>query len=406
MAKKSTQKSKESKKRVYLDYAAATPVDIRVQTSMKQFWSESFGNAGSIHKEGMAAKHALEHSRKEIATNISSRDDKVIFTSGGTESNNLAIFGTISACKKKGTALQNMHAVASVIEHPSILNCFKELEEMGVKVTYLPVDAQGFISPETVYRSLRKETVIVSIMYANSEIGTIEPIAEIARIVQKFRIEKKQAFPYIHTDASQTPLYLPCSTQKLGIDMMSLDAQKIYGPKGVGCLYIKNGIIIDPLFKGGGQENRMRAGTENIPLIVGFSRALSLAVSNRETEVKHIKELRDYFIQKLLDNIKGIELNGDIEKRIANNVNVSIPGFDSEFLVVALDDKGIAASSKSACIGSDAEKSYVVSALGKNDALASSSLRFSLGSTTVKKDIDSTIKALQNILEIQGDARI
>ena len=390
---------KKSKKRLYLDYAAATPLNSRVQRSMEQYWSDTFGNAGSLHKEGIAAKQALEHARGEIAKNIGARNSEIVFTSGSTESNNLAIFGTVAARQKEGVALRDMHAVTSVIEHPSVLNCFKELEEMGVRVTYLPVDRYGFVSAEAMYQSLLRETVIVSIMYANSEIGTVEPIAKIAHVVQKWRAENKQTFPYIHTDASQTPLYLPCNTQSLGVDLMSLDAQKIYGPKGVGCLYIKNRVMINSIYKGGSQENNVSAGTENIPLIVGFSCALSIAISNRETEVKKVTLLRDYFIQELLRNIKGAELNGSAEKRIANNINVSIPGFESEFLVIALDDKGIATSSKSACIGEETEKSYVVSALGKNDTLASSSLRFSLGSATVKKDIAHTVKILCDILK-------
>lgn len=398
-----TKENKKSKKRLYLDYAAATPLHSRAQKSMEQYWSNIFGNAGSLHKEGVAAKQALECARGEIAKNLGARNSEIVFTSGGTESNNLAIFGIVAACRKKGITLKDMHVVTSTIEHPSILNCFKELEEMGVRVTYLPVDKYGFVSAEEVYQALSKETIIVSIMYANSEIGTIEPIAKIAHTVQKWRTENKQTFPYIHTDASQAPLYLPCNIQSLGVDLMSLDAQKIYGPKGVGCLYIKNRVAVNSIYKGGSQENNMRAGTENIPLIAGFSCALSLAVLNRETEVKKMTMLRNYFIQELLNNIKEAELNGDTEKRIANNINISIPGFESEFLVIALDDKGIAASSKSACMGGETEKSYVVSALGKNSALASSSLRFSLGSTTTKKGIDYTVKTLCNILKIHSN---
>ncbi len=374
-----------------MDYASATPVDVRVRDVMEPYFSRSFGNAGSIHAEGVQARDALEGARKCIARTLGARISDIMFTSGGTEANNLAILGVARALEGPGP----LHMVTTTIEHPSILNCFKRLEENGVSVTYVPASESGVVSPHDIEKALTPRTVLVSVMYANNEIGTVQPISRISKIVHCFKEKRDAELPlYMHTDASQAPLYLDCSVQKLQVDLMTFDAQKIYGPKGVGALYKKHGVVVSPLFEGGGQEYGIRPGTENIPLIVGFAEALS----NAQKEYKELSEktakLRDYFIRSLIENVPSIVVNGDADARIANNINVSIPGHDAEFLVISLDADGIACGTGSACTrGKDS--SYVVEALGGGEAFAKSSLRFSLGKKTTEGDIDRVVSVLR-----------
>lgn len=391
--------------RIYMDYSASTPVDPRVMNAMEKYWNVNFGNAGSLHKEGRMSKEALENSRKVFSDAFNVHTDEIIFTASGTESNNLAIFGTINSLEKKGHNLNDLHIITSSVEHPSVLDCFKNLEGRGVRVTYLSVDEEGFVKLEDLKNSLRDETVLISIMFVNNEIGTIEPIKEISKIIRDFKNSKKEnkSFPYFHTDGSQAWLLPAFDVRKLDIDLMTLDAQKIYGPKGVGALYKKREVELAPVLIGGKQEYILRPGTENIPLIVGFAKAFELVRDDQEKEAKRLSDLRDYFILKLGDEIKNIEFNGPIgkhiDKRIANNINFSIPGINNEFFAISLDEKGVAIGTRSACIVNGGTGSYVIGALGKSDEISKSSLRFTIGKFTTKENIDRAVRAIKEIVE-------
>ncbi|MBL7045195.1 MAG: cysteine desulfurase [Parcubacteria group bacterium] len=386
-------------KRIYLDYVASTPVDADVLKAMMPYFAEDFGNANSIHQEGAISRVALDMARKSVADILNAKSEEIVFTSGGTESNTLAIVGIINSLEEGGKSLKDLHAVTSTIEHPSVLEVFKALERQDLSVTYVDVDETGVVNPKDVREAIKENTKLVSIMYVNNEIGTIQPIAEIAKVIRHFRKQKQQNVDvrrphlealYFHTDASQAPLYLPLNTIKLGVDMMTLGGHKMYGPKGVGCLYIKKGTKI----------NLPKKGTENIPLIVGFAKALELAEERREREVERVTELRDYFIKELKEKISELELNGSHELRAPNNVNIYIPNIDGEFLTVVLDNKGIACSTKSACKEDyEDEGSYVIRALGYSKERSKNSLRLSLGKTSTKKDIDYVVKALSEAVK-------
>ena len=394
-------KISNKEKRIYMDYAAATPVSSDVLKAMQSYFTILFGNAGAIYKEGFVVSTAIDGARKSVAALLSARSEEIIFTSGGTESNNLAIFGVIDALEESGMRIKDMHIITSAIEHPSVLEPFKSLEKKGVQVSYIGTEEDGIVNVKDIKKALKENTVLVSIMYVNNEIGTIQPIAEIAKTLRHFHKQNPKSkiqnpkLPYLHTDASQAPLYFQLDAEKLHIDLMTLGGQKIYGPKGVGCLYKRRDVRINSVIKGGGQENRLRAGTENTPLIIGFAKALELAEKNREKEYKKIKILHDYFITKINKKIPKVRLNGSRELRSPNNINIYIPNIDGEFFVVLLDSKGIACATKSACKESDGDDgSYVIEALGHSRERAKSSLRFSLGKETIKKDIDYVIEIL------------
>lgn len=392
-------------KRIFLDHATSTPVRKEVLRAMKPYWSEKYGNPGTIHQFGMEAKKALDDSRKIIAKILKCHSDEVIFTSSGTESNSLAVFGVLEKLEESGVDLKTLHIITTVMEHPSILNWFQKYEKKGVKVSYIGIDEEGIVDLKKFREELKPNTVFVSVMYANNEIGTIQPISKISHILQKHRKKsgvdfsgdiKNRNLPLIfHTDASQAPLYLNLDINSLGVDMLTIDGQKIYGPKGVGVLFKKRGVEVSPLMIGGGQEDGLRAGTENIPLIVGIAVALELANNNREKECGRLRELQNHFINRVLKEIRGTILNGSREKRLSNNINISIPNIDSEFMIVKLDNKGIACSSKSACMGKKKQDSYVIENLGNK---LGNSLRFTIGMITTKKDIDYTVESIKNLV--------
>lgn len=396
----------EKMRRVYLDYAAATPLRDEVKAAMEPYWSEHCGNAGAMHAEGMRARRALGEARESVARVLRAHSDEIIFTGSGTESNAIAIFGVIGEYERAhGYDVSGLHIVTSVIEHPSVLQGFRDLEERGARVDYLRVDTRGFIDLPQARSVITPDTTLVSAMYVNNEIGTIEPIADIAKVIRHARKESSAPFrlpvssfrlPAFHTDASQAPLYLPLGVDMLGVDLLTIDGQKIYGPKGIGALYIRRGTPIRGIMRGGKQERSLRPGTEPIPLIVGLAKALELADKEREETCRRLTELRNYFIDEILKAIPGAELNGDKEKRLPNNVNISFPGFDNEFLIISLDERGVACASRSACIvGPDG--SYVIRSLGKDSERAISSLRFSLGRDTTKEDIDYALRALVEV---------
>lgn len=402
-------------KRIYLDHAAATPLDPRVHALMEPYWSEKYGNAGAVHAEGREAEAVLEASRKTVADVLHARPHEIIFTSGGTESNALALFGTVKHYElAHGGSVHGLHIVTTAIEHPSILEGFRELKNRGATVDIIGVDARGIVDMDALQRAIQPHTFLVSVMYANNEIGTIQPIARIGKLIQSARAkgasEKKVlpgelAPPYFHTDASQAPLYLPLAVDAFGVDFLTVDAHKIYGPKGSGALYIRTGVPMHPLFRGGKQERGLRPGTPVIPLVAGLAEAMRFAAEERSEEYARMTDLRDYFIQKVLAEIPIAVLNGDRSERLPNNVNISLPGFESEYVLIALDSAGIAASARSACIDRGAG-SYVVAALARDADQVKSALRFSLGKTTTREDIDRTVAALAKITATAHNDRV
>jgi cysteine desulfurase len=405
------------KRAIYLDSAATTPVRKEVLSAMKPYWRERFGNPGSITKLGVQARRAVENSRKVIADCLGRRPAEIIFTSGGTESNNLAIFGVVNALEKSGQKISGMHFITTQIEHSSIGECFKELTRRGAKVDYLKVNERGLVNPKDLRQLIKPNTVLVSVGYANNEIGTIQLIREIAKEIRHARkINQGEPSIVFHTDASQAGLYLNLNVNELGVDLLTLDAQKIGGPKGVGILFKKAGVEISPILLGGGQEGGLRSGTENVPLIVGMGKAIEVVrstsinprlsqggvVSRRTGAVERIRNIRNYFWQKIQTEIPTAVLNGDLENRLPNNLNISIPNLDSEFAVLCLDEAGIVCSTRSAC-SHDEDGSFVVRTLysGQGEALsetlAKSTLRFSLGEEITKKDIDYVVFTLKTL---------
>ncbi len=387
------------KKIIYMDYAATTPVAIEVKKEMEKYWSKIYGNPSSLHSLGRMAREAIDNARSRIAKILNCGTDEVIFTAGGTESDNLAIFGVAHKYKDYGK-----HIIVSKIEHHAILRPCEVLEKEGFEITYLDIDKDGIVNLEKLAKSLRKDTILVSIMYANNEIGTIQPISEIAKIISdfKFRMQnERKTLPLFHTDACQAAGFLDLNVKNLGVDLMTLNGSKIYGPKQIAILYKKSGVKLEPLIYGGGQEFNLRSGTENLPLIVGLAKALELVEKNKKFEVKRLTKLRDYFIKKILKLIPQSILNGHAIKRLPNNINVSILGVEGESVILMLDDYGICASTGSACNSKSLEPSHVIMALGKAEAkeIAHSSIRFTLGKFTNKKEINYVLKVLPGIIE-------
>jgi cysteine desulfurase len=378
-------------KRIYLDNAAATPVDPRVLRRMLPFFERSYGNPLSIHREGVAARQAVEESRKQVAGVLHAHPDEIVFTSGATEANALALLG-LALWQGKGS-LSGLHAITTAIEHSSVTKCFEELKRRGLSVTVVGVNKKGIVNPDDIVRAVRPETALVSCMFVNSEIGTIQPIARIAKTLRA--IKRPEDNPLVfHTDASQAPLYLSVSVEQLGVDLMTIDAQKLYGPKGSGCLYRRRGVTLVPLTRGGNQENGLRPGTENVAGIVGLAESLIMCDRNRERENRRLAGLQRYFFDKLSRDVPKAHLNGSLEKRIPANINISLPGMDGEFLTIFLDSRGIACGTKTACREGSTEGSAVIKALGENEAHTIGTLRFSLGKQTRKRDIDTVVACL------------
>ncbi len=390
--------AEESKSRIYLDHAASTPVLPEVMDRMAPYWNDVFANAGAIHSDGVKAKQALEDAREVCAKSLGVKSSDIIFTSGGTEGNNLAIFGLAESLLDSGLAYGDMHFITGAIEHASVLDCFKVLEKKGASFTIVPVGEEGLIYPEDVAAAITEKTVLVSIMYANSEIGTIQPIRDISEAIKK-KIAGSAQKIYFHTDACQAPVYLSCHADTLGVDLMTIDAQKLYGPKGSGALYIKQGTPIAPIMRGGNQERNLRPGTPVVMLAVGLAEALKIADLNRTEESERVLELRDYFIDEVLKEIPTAHVNGSRKNRLPNNANFSFPGKLAEMIVLGLDQKGISASTRSACHINEKGGSHVVRALGLGEDYATSAVRFSLGRSTTKEMIDATVAALKETID-------
>ena len=372
-------------KRIYLDHAATTPLAQEVLEAMKPYFSEKFGNASSLHSFGQEARDAVENSRKIAAKFLGARPTEIIFTSGGTESDNLALKGVAFANKSKGN-----HIITSKIEHPAIEEPCKWLEKHGFKITFLPVDKNGLVNPADVEKAITKETILVSIMHANNEIGTIEPIEEIGKICKKHKV-------YFHTDAVQSFGKIPIDVKKMNIDLLSASSHKLYGPKGIGLLYINQDVKIEPVQHGGGHEQGLRSGTENVPGIVGFAKAIELAEKNMKKEAERQTNLRDKIISEIL-KIQGAQLNGHPTQRLPNNVNVSIKGVEGEALLIRLNEKGVGVSTGSACSTKSLAPSHVLTAIGLTAEQAGGSLRITLGKDNTEQEIDYTLEQLKSII--------
>lgn len=371
--------------RVYLDYAATTPVDPRVLTAMLPYFSEHAGNASSLHGFGQDARAAVERARAEAAAAIGARPGEIVFTSGATEADNLAVFGVALATERRGR-----HIITSSIEHHAVLEACRFLESRSYEITYLPVDRRGIVDPGDVRRAIRPDTVLISVMAANNEIGTLQPVAEIGRIARERGI-------LFHSDATQMVGALPVNVDALSLDLLSMSAHKRYGPKGIGALYVRTGVPLHRVQHGGSHERGRRGGTENVPGIVGFGAALNIAGEEMERERASLIALRDRMIREAL-TIPGAHLNGDPERRLPNNVNLSFEGTDSQSLVIGLDLEGIAASSGSACASGSLEPSHVLTALGLAPALAAAAVRLTLGRGTTEADVDAALRALRDVV--------
>ncbi|HEX9156955.1 MAG TPA: cysteine desulfurase NifS, partial [Syntrophales bacterium] len=373
-------------KAIYLDYAATTPVDPGVIEAMLPYFRDTFGNPSSIHSFGQQARSAVEGAREKVASCLGAKPAEIIFTSGGTESNNFAIKGIAWANRKKGN-----HIITSAIEHHAVMEPCHFLEREGFEVTFLPVDAQGFVDPQDVAKAITGRTVLVSIMHANNEIGTLQPVTEIGKIAR----ERGVCF---HSDAVQTFGHMPFTVGDLNADLLSLSAHKLYGPKGVGALFVRQGTRLEPHMHGGEQEGKRRASTHNVPGIVGLAKAVELAEKAMAEEDIRITVLRNRLIRGIFDRIDGVRLNGHPERRLANNVNVSMEYCEGEAMILSLDLMGIACSTGSACSSTSVEPSHVLRAIGLSVEQTRGSLRFSLGRYTEESEIDQVLEVLPKIV--------
>ncbi len=374
-------------KRIYLDYAATTPVDPKVLEAMQPYFFEKFGNPSSIHGFGQEAKKAIEDAREGLALFLGAKPEEIVFTSGGTESNNFALLGVAYALGEKGN-----HIITTQIEHHAVIEPLKFLKKSGFKITQLKVDKYGLVDPGEVKKAITKKTILISVMHANNEIGTIEPVAQIGRIAREKGV-------YFHSDAVQTIGHIPVNVDELNVDLLSLSAHKFYGPKGVGALYIRKGTRIESFLRGGDQENGRRASTHNTVAIVGMEKAAELCQQRMREESDFQVKLRDRLIKEIKDKIGEVYLNGHPAERLPNNVNFSIKYIEGESMLLNLDMLGIAASTGSACTSSSLEPSHVLLAIGLSHEIAHGSLRLTLGRWTKEEEIDYFLEHLPKVVE-------
>lgn len=373
-------------RRVYLDHGATTPVHPEVVKAMLPYLSAQFGNPSSLHEWGREAKAAMEDARSRVAKLIGADSEEIFFTSGGTESDNLAIFGVVNSLRKRGN-----HLITSAVEHHAVLDSVKYLGEHGFDVTWIPVDGYGLVNPEDIRKAIRPDTILISIMHVNNEVGTIQPIEEIGRIAKEHGV-------VFHTDAVQSCGKIPVNVKALNVDLLSLSSHKIYGPKGSGALYVRKGLRLEPILHGGGQEKKRRPGTENLPGIVGFGKAATIALEELGTEMERLTTLRDRLIEGIQNRIEYVHLNGHPSHRIPGNVNMSFEFVEGESLLLSLDMQGIAASSGSACTSGSLEPSHVLLAMGIPHQLAQGSVRMTLGRDNTAEDIDYVLEVLPDIV--------
>lgn len=377
---------------IYLDHAGTTPTDPRVLEAMLPYFTQLYGNPSSIHTVGQEARHALDSSRERVARVLGCRTSEIVFTSGGTESDNAAIIGAATALRETGNQV-----ITSSVEHHAVLHTCQYLENLGYDVTYLPVDQFGAVSPEQVYNATGPGTTVVSLMYANNEIGTINPIADISQAVRQ-RAQELDRTIVMHTDGVQAAGFLDLNVRSLGVDMMSLSGHKFYGPKGTGVLFVRRGTPYLPLLLGGGQERERRSGTENIAGIVGLATALETANSERKSSSEHCSLLRDKIIEDVIASIPDVKLNGHPTDRLPNSVNFSFDGVEGESILLGLDMAGVAASSGSACSSGSLEPSHVLLALGQTAEQARSSLRITLGKENTDEEVDYLLGVLPDLV--------
>ena len=373
---------------IYLDNAASTAVHPEVVKEMLPYFDVQYGNPSSIHQFGRKAKNAIQKARKQVAALIDAEPDEILFTSGGTESNNTILYGIT---KLQGSHLDQNHIITSSIEHEAILQPCKEFENIGIKITYLPVDEHGIVNPDDITNSINPHTVLVSIMFANNEVGTIQPIKEISEICKKYQI------PF-HTDAVQAVGKVPINVKELGVDALSISSHKINGPKGIGALFIKKGLIVAPQILGGGQENGMRSGTENVASIVGFGKACEIAKERLNENISHFQTLHSSMLSKIVKEISHVKLNGHPGKRIFNNIHLTFLGVQGEDLIIKLDEHGIAASTGSACSVHTQKASHVLKAMGFNHEQITGSLRMSFGYMNTLNEVDQTVEVLKKVV--------
>ena len=375
-------------KRIYLDHSATTPVDLEVAALMMTYYTEKYGNPSSVHSFGREARQALEEARRQVAELLGATPQEITFTSGGTEADNLAIIGTAEAMSKKGK-----HLITSAVEHHAVLETCEFLAKNGFELTILPVDAEGIVSVEEVRKAIRPDTILITVMHANNEVGSIQPIAEIGQLAKEHDIT-------FHVDAVQSLGKIPINVKELNIDLLTVSSHKIYGPKGVGALYVRKGVRLAPRAHGGSQEKKRRSGTENTPGIIGFGKACELIGQRMEKEDKRQIALRDKLMNGIVERIKYVKINGPLgEKRLSNNVNVSIRYVEGESLLLSLDMLGIAASSGSACTSGSLDPSHVLLAMGLVHEIAHGSLRFSFGNQNTEEEVDYVLEQLPKIVE-------
>jgi cysteine desulfurase len=372
---------------IYLDYNATTAVDRRVLEAMLPYLRDAFANASSIHSAGQHARAAVDAARESVARLVGAKPAEVVFTSGGTEADNLAILGTVAANTKP-----RKHLITTAIEHDAALHTCQALEKNGIEVTYVRVGSDGIVNPDDVRRALKPETILISVMQTNNEIGTIQPVEEIGRIAA-------EADVYFHCDAVQSAGKLAIDVNRLGVDLLSISAHKIYGPKGVGALYVRSGTPLEPQFFGGHQERDRRPGTENVPGIVGLGTSAELARAHLDEDAVRIAPLRDRLEQSILDCVPVVRVNGDRKRRVSNTTNLTFGAAGGEALLIALDLQGIACSTGAACSSGTVEPSHVLTAIGLSEDQARSSLRFSLGRGTTAEEIDETAAVIPRVVE-------
>ena len=372
--------------RIYFDYAATTPADPRVRTAMEPYWADKFGNPSSIHSFGQEALEAVETARSSVAHLLRADPSEIVFTGGGTESDNAAIKGTAYALQEKGN-----HIITDAVEHHAVLHACEFMASQEFEVTILPVDKNGILDPSDVEKAITKNTILISVMHANNEVGSLQPVSEIGAIAKQHNV-------LFHTDAVQTFGHLPIDVWKMGIDLLSLSGHKCNGPKGVGALYIRKGSPFVPFVHGGGQEKGRRSSTHNVTGIVGLGKAAEIAGQEMEDDEKRIRSLRDRLRRQIFDRIDGVHVNGHPQKRLANNLNISVEGVEGEALLMNLDLEGIAASSGSACSSGSGEPSHVLKAIGLPPDLARGSLRLSLGRFSTQEEVNRTSEVIAQVV--------
>ena len=395
-------------KAIYLDYAATTPVGKDVLKAMMPYFSDKFGNASSVHSFGQEAIAAIDRAREKIANLLNCDFSEIIFTGSATEANNLAINGFIKSLnypsyrRSSANGINKFHLISTAIEHESVLEPLKELEKEGCQITYLPVSKDGFIKTSDLEKAIKDNTTLVSIIYANNEIGTIQPVKEIGKLLEKINSKRKERGLnriYFHTDAVQAFQFLECRPNWLKVDLLTFSGHKIYGPKGIGALYVRKNTPLFPIISGGGQEFGLRSGTENVAGIAGLSKAVELVFKNREARFKRVINLRNRLLNYIIKDNKGSKLNGSFENRLPNNLNIRFPGVSNETLLVALDQNGLAVSAGSACSARASKASYVLTALGLAEKQAKEIIRITLGKDTTAEEIKEAARIINKILK-------